>query len=111
MGRDARVLNPVSIRWQRTAYVARCHCGTTMHPRLSEAETWALTHACEHPPNSFDAVVFDVFADTTVDTRNPPKVTTWHVAASGPAGHIGWDTTDRPPAKDTHITVTIEEHP
>ncbi len=59
----------------------------------------------------FTATVFDVHADQTVDMRNPPTVITWHVAASGPQWHIGWDTTDAPPAKDIRVTVTIEENP
>ena len=102
----------VQIRWQRTAYMARCRCGATSgHPKLSEAERWALAHHCPPRVHRFDAVVFDVFPDMTIDMRNPPKVTTWHVAASGPAGHIGWDTTNTPPAKDTRITITIEEQP
>lgn len=55
----------------------------------------------------FVATVFDVFADQTIDFSNPPAFTTWHAAASGPGIHVGWDTTDTPPAREARITITI----
>jgi hypothetical protein len=106
-------MHRVSITWKRHvgAYDAVCGCGASeLHLRLSAAERWASGHRCvERSAHTFAATVFDVFGDMTIDVRDPPAHPTWHVAASGPAGHVGWDTTDTPPAKETRITVTIAE--
>lgn len=54
------------------------------------------------------ARVFDIAKAATVDTANPPAATVWTVSASGDGVRVQW-VTDAPPAKESVVTVTIEE--
>lgn len=57
----------------------------------------------------FEAEVFDVAPQATVNMAAPPVLRTSHVAASTKGFHCGWDTVGDVPKKGSVVRVTIDQ--